>query len=76
MKPGEYLAQLKERQPKVPPARVGPYQVLQRTDGKWIVYNEELPLGKRTVVLVKTMQEAVDVFEVLVAVYGTESRDG
>lgn len=76
MKPGEYLAQLKARQPKVPPARVGPYQVLQGTDGKWIVYSEDLPFGNRTVTLKKTMAEAVEVFDVLVALYGTELRDG
>ena len=76
VKPGEYLAQLKARQPKVPPARVGPYQVLQRTDGKWIVYSEDLPFGNRTVTLKKTMAEAVEVFDVLVALYGTELRDG
>lgn len=36
----------------------GVFQVLPRTDGRWIVYDPRRPIAKRTVRVFKTMKDA------------------
>lgn len=41
-----------------PNITIGPYRVLTRTDGKWILVDDRLPLGERTAAI-RTSKDAI-----------------
>lgn len=38
---------------------MGPYRILTRTDGKWILYDERLPIGNRTAAICSSRDAVV-----------------
>lgn len=49
-----------------PMLEVGPYKILPRTDGKWIVFDKGKPLGQATVAVADTKDAAVAAAEKIV----------
>lgn len=41
-----------------PGIEVGPYRILPRADSQWVVYDERLPVGARTVAALPSKEEA------------------
>lgn len=43
-----------------PGIEVGPYRILPRADSRWVVYDERLPVGARTVAACDSREAAAD----------------